>query len=165
MKNIKNFDGFVNESYYTNDSIQENYYTYGDILNEGWWEDTKTFLTNTANKVANKVNNTIKGVKNDPMKSAKSAAKNVALIGAPIPLKVLLGSKTGQNALKVFIDFTPAGIVLNMAKSAAKGDSTSFKKAWTQAKKYTKNDISNLEKSASNDMKKFGQLLNKIGIK
>jgi hypothetical protein len=76
-----------------------------------------------------------------------------------------LGMGTNHAILKTLFDVTPVGVLKNMSVAAARGDAQGLSEAFRQAAKYCKSDISQLKKAAFQDMKSWGNLLLKAGIK
>jgi ribonuclease HIII len=84
--------------------------------------------------------------------------------GVAGPLYNYLVPDVTKQTLKVLLDFTPAGVIRNMAKAAANGDANSFTKAFNDAQKYSKQDLSKLKDIAFKDLKTFGKILNSSGL-
>ena len=86
------------------------------------------------------------------------------IISSSSPLFGVLSTNTGKQALNALISNSSAGLIKNMAISAANGDSQSFKQAFEQASKRAGTDVSALKNAAFQDMKSFGKLLQQGGI-
>jgi hypothetical protein len=88
-----------------------------------------------------------------------------AVVG-PLPsIYKYFTTDTTKQTLKVLLDFTPVGILKNMAIAASNGDANSFTQALQQSQKYTRRDLTDLKNIAFKDLKGFGNLLKSSGIK
>ena len=70
-----------------------------------------------------------------------------------------------NSVMKTLFDVTPVGVLKNMSVAAARGDAKNLTQAFNQASKYVKSDLSQIKKAAFQDMKSFGNLLLKAGVK
>ena len=109
----------------------------------------------------------------DPYKGPKNLAKAVGkgllyatpVVGEVYALGQILTSEVGKKSIKAIIDVTPFGLLKNMALAASNGDAKTFGEAYDKASVYRKKDFEELKGAIFNDMKRFGSLLKKMGVR
>jgi len=102
-------------------------------------------------------------------KLAKAVGKGLLyatpVVGQVYALGQILTSEVGKKSIKAIIDVTPFGLLKNMALAAANGDAKTFGEAYDKASVYRKKDFEELKGAIFNDLKGFGSLLKKMGVR